>query len=82
MAMPIRSKFQLIVAALLLGTCRLLNAQLLTKEDLLREITTYEASSLQAKTPDMTGLQAGRIWLHLGTLYQDAGMYYQSEQAL
>jgi tetratricopeptide (TPR) repeat protein len=72
----------LMVAALLLGTCSLLNAQLLTKEDLRREIATYEASSLQAKTPDMTGLQAGRIWLHLGTLYQDAGMYYQAEQAL
>jgi tetratricopeptide (TPR) repeat protein len=82
MAMPIRLKFQLIVAALLLGTCRLLNAQLLTKEDLRKEIATYEASSLQAKTPDMTGLQAGRIWLHLGTLYQDAGMYHRSEQAL
>jgi tetratricopeptide (TPR) repeat protein len=87
MAMPIRLKrktaiFQLMVLATLLGTCRLLNAQLLTKEDVQKEIATYEAASLQAKTPDMPGLQAGRIWSHLGTLYQDAGMYRQAEQAL
>lgn len=87
MAMPIRLKsknaiFRLMVLGTLLGACRLLNAQLLTKEDLQKEIATYEAASLQAKTPDMPGLQAGRIWSHLGTLYQDAGMYRQAEQAL
>ena len=87
MAMPIclKSKnaiFQLMILGTLLGTCRLLNAPLLTKEDVQNEIATYEAASLQAKTPDMAGLQAGRIWSHLGTLYQDAGMYRQAEQAL
>jgi tetratricopeptide (TPR) repeat protein len=74
--------FQLIVIGLLLGTCGQLNAQLLTKKDVQREIATYETSSLQAETPEMPGLQAGRIWSHLGTLYQDAGMYQQAEQAL
>ena len=29
----------------------------------------------------MAALQAGRIWFHLGTLYQDAGKYGQSELA-
>jgi tetratricopeptide (TPR) repeat protein len=67
---------------MLLGTSRQLKAQLLTKEDVQKEIATYQAASLQAKIPDMPGLQAGRIWSHLGTLYQDVGMYRQSEQAL
>jgi tetratricopeptide (TPR) repeat protein len=84
MTMPIRLKketaiFQLIVLGVFLGTCGRLNSQLLTETDVQREIAT---SSLQAKTPDMPGLQAGRIWSHLGTLYQDAGMYRESEQAL
>jgi tetratricopeptide (TPR) repeat protein len=84
MTMPIRLKqgtaiFQLIVLGVLLGTCRRLNSQLLTEKDVQREIAS---SSLQAKSPDMPGLQAGRIWSHLGMLYQDAGMYRESEQAL
>lgn len=84
MTMPIRLKqgtaiFQLTVLGVLLGTCRRLNSQLLTEKDVQREIAS---SSLQAKSPDMPGLQAGRIWSHLGMLYQDAGMYRESEQAL
>jgi tetratricopeptide (TPR) repeat protein len=87
MSIPIRLKkgpaiFQLIVLEILLGTGWQLNAQLLTKEDLQKEITTYEAASLQAKTPNMPELQAGRIWWRLGTLYEDAGMYGQAEQVL
>src|SRR5271168_2992363 len=74
--------FQLIVLEILLATAWQLNGQLLTQQDVQKEIATYEAVSLQAKTPDMPELQAGRIWWHLGTLYQDAGMYGQSEQAL
>src|ERR1700758_152791 len=63
------------------GTGFQLNAQILTKEDLQKEIAVYEAASLHAETSDMTVLQAGQIWSHLGTLYQDAGMYGQSEPA-
>jgi tetratricopeptide (TPR) repeat protein len=58
-----------------------LNAQILTKEDLQKEIVVYEAASLHAGTSDMSAVQAGQIWSHLGTLYQDAGMYGQSERA-
>jgi tetratricopeptide (TPR) repeat protein len=83
---PIRLKsvsaiFQFLVLEILLATGWQLNGQLMTKEDLEREITTYQVAFQQAKTPDMTGVQAGRIWLHFGALYQDAGMYGQSEQA-
>jgi tetratricopeptide (TPR) repeat protein len=74
--------FQLIVVEIFLGTGWQLNAQLLTREDLQKEITTYQTASLQAKTPNMPELRAGRIWWHLGTLYLDAGMYGQSEHAL
>ena len=86
MTIPIRLKmvpavFQFLVLQILLATGWQLNGQLMTKEDLQQEITTYQAASLQAKPPVMPELQAGRIWLHLGTLYQDAGMYGQSEQA-
>ena len=62
-----------------MGLCA--KAQILTKEDLQKQIEIYEAVSLQAKTPDMPAIQAGQIWSHLGTLYQDAGMYGQSERA-
>lgn len=86
MTIPIRLKmipavFQFLVLQILFATGWQLNGQLMTKEDLEREITTYQVAFQQAKTPDMTGVQAGRIWLHFGALYQDAGMYGQSEQA-
>jgi tetratricopeptide (TPR) repeat protein len=74
--------FQVIVLEILLATAWQLNGQLLTQQDVQKEIATYEAVSQQAKTPDMPRLQAGRIWWRLGTLYQDAGMYGKSEQAL
>jgi tetratricopeptide (TPR) repeat protein len=58
-----------------------LSAQILTKEDLQKEIAVYEAASLHAETSNMPAIQAGRIWSHLGTLYQDTGMCGQSERA-
>lgn len=73
---------QLLFLPMTWGTGWQLNAQLLTKQDLEKEIIAYAAASIQAKTPDMPALQAGRIWSHLGVLYQDAGMYGKSEQAL
>ncbi len=61
--------------------CLPLNAQILTKEDLQRETAVYEAASHDAEPPHMPSIQAGRIWSHLGTLYQDAGKYGQSQMA-
>jgi tetratricopeptide (TPR) repeat protein len=58
-----------------------LNAQILTREELQKEIVVYEAASLHAETPNMSAIQAGQIWSRLGSLYQDAGMYGQSERA-
>jgi tetratricopeptide (TPR) repeat protein len=58
-----------------------LHAQILTKEELQKQIATYESASLRATSPEMSPLQAGHIWLRLATLYQDAGMYGQSERA-
>ena len=63
------------------GSGLYLNAQILTKEDLQKETTVYEAASLQAETSNMSALQAGQLWSRLGTLYQDAGKYGQSERA-
>jgi tetratricopeptide (TPR) repeat protein len=58
-----------------------IHAQILTKEELQKEIATYESASARANSPEMPPLQAGQIWSRLGMLYQDAGMYGQSERA-
>jgi len=58
-----------------------LNAQILTKDDLQKEIATYEAAARQTEASNLAALQAGRVWSHLGTLYQDAGRYEQSQLA-
>jgi tetratricopeptide (TPR) repeat protein len=63
------------------GTGLHANAQILTKESLQKEIAVYEAASLPAETSHMSAVQAGQIWSRLGTLYQDAGRYGQSERA-
>lgn len=57
------------------------NAQILTKEDLQKEIVVCEAAAHGAEPPSMSPDQAGRIWSRLGTLYQDAGKYDQSQIA-
>lgn len=56
------------------GVCLFLSAQIMTREDLQEQIGVYERASLEAKIPNMPATQAGRIWSHLGTLYQDAGL--------
>jgi tetratricopeptide (TPR) repeat protein len=58
-----------------------LNAQILTKEELQKETAVYEASSHDAEPPKVPSVQAGRIWSHLATLYQDAGRYGESQIA-
>ena len=73
--------FQIACSGVLSGMGLCANAQILTKEDLQKQIKIYEAASLQATIPKVPAIQAGQIWSHLGTLYQDAGMYGQSERA-
>jgi hypothetical protein len=58
-----------------------LDAQILTREDLQRETSAYEAASGSVKPPQMPAVEAGRIWLRLGVLYQDAGRFGQSKMA-
>jgi tetratricopeptide (TPR) repeat protein len=57
------------------------NAQILTRQYLEKEIQTYQALSTRAEPPSMEPVSAGRVWSHLGSLYEDAGMYAQSEMA-
>lgn len=58
-----------------------LNAQILTKDDLQKEIAVYEATSRDAEPPNMSSVQAGRIWSRLAILYQDVGKYSDSQIA-
>jgi tetratricopeptide (TPR) repeat protein len=77
-----RQRMSIMFACLATWMCSLpLSAQILTKEDLQKETMAYEAASRNAQRSDMPAVQAGRIWSHLGTLYQDAGKYDQSQSA-
>ena len=78
----VRSTRSSIILACLAACCASglqLNAQILTKGDLQRETAEYEAYSRSAEPPHMPAVEAGRIWLHLGILYQHAGKYGLSE---
>jgi tetratricopeptide (TPR) repeat protein len=78
------SKRSSIILACLAACCASglrLNAQILTRGDLQKEMAEYEAASRSAEPLHMPAVEAGRIWLHLGILYQDAGRYGQSEIA-
>ena len=57
------------------------HAQSSGRENLQMQIHNFEAISAQADPPAMAPVPAGRIWAHLGLLYDDAGMYPQSEAA-
>jgi tetratricopeptide (TPR) repeat protein len=57
------------------------NAQAADGSDLENQIRTFAIASLYADPPSMAPVPAGRIWSHLGSLYEDAGMYQQSEMA-
>ena len=75
-------RMSIMFACLATWMCSLpLSAQILTKEDLQKETMAYEAASRNAQRSNMPSVQAGRIWSHLGTLYQDAGKYDQSQAA-
>jgi tetratricopeptide (TPR) repeat protein len=70
-----------LAAGVLLGINPNTYAQILTKEELQKQIARYESASVGADIPKMAPLQAGQIWSRLGMLYQDAGRYGQSERA-
>lgn len=57
------------------------NAEVLSGADLQKQIQIYSAASQHADPPAMEPIAAGRIWRHLGSLYEDAGMYADSETA-
>lgn len=57
------------------------NSQSLTADDLEKQIQTYETLSRRAEPLLMEAVLAGRVWLHLGSLYEDAGRCAQSEMA-
>lgn len=56
-------------------------AQAQNRDDLTKQIELYRSASLHADPPEMTAVQAGRIWTRLGMLYEEAGKYVQSEMA-
>jgi tetratricopeptide (TPR) repeat protein len=58
-----------------------LNAQIMTRDDVQKQIGVYEEASRHTSGPSVPPLQAGRTWWRLGTLYQDAGMYGKAEPA-
>lgn len=58
-----------------------LGAQAQNKDDLKKQIDIYRAASVHAGPPAMSAARAGRIWTRLGALYEEAGMYTQSEMA-
>jgi tetratricopeptide (TPR) repeat protein len=57
------------------------NAQILTVNDLRTQLRVYTELATRADPPAMAALPAGRIWFRLGSLYQDAGLFVQSEMA-
>jgi tetratricopeptide (TPR) repeat protein len=57
------------------------NAEVLSGADLQKEIQIYSAASQHTDPPEMEPVAAGLIWRHLGSLYEDAGMYADSETA-
>lgn len=70
-----------ITLCVFLSDPRWTKSQTLTHSRLETEIQTYQALSVRAEPPAMVPVSAGRVWSHLGSLYEDAGMYPQSEMA-
>lgn len=58
-------RIALIAAACLVGMPNA-HSQILTKDDLQKELATYQAISLKTTTANMTAVQAGQIWSRLG----------------
>ena len=71
----------LILPGLIVGMIPQLKGQMLTKEDLQRQIELYEKALAKNKASNPPTVQTGRIQLNLATLYQDAGQYERSEEA-
>lgn len=58
-----------------------LQAQAPGNNDLRQQIEMYRTAAAKAEPPAMQPVAAGRIWSRLGSLYEDAGMYEESEMA-
>jgi tetratricopeptide (TPR) repeat protein len=71
----------MITLGMILSSPSRIISQALTSHDLEKEIQTYQVLSMRAEPPSMEPPAAGRVWSHLGSLYEDAGMYVQSEMA-
>lgn len=69
----------IVAVCIFLSDPRLARPQNLTSQGLSKEIHTYQALSRRAESMDP--VSAGRVWSHLGSLYEDSGMYTQSEMA-
>jgi tetratricopeptide (TPR) repeat protein len=57
------------------------SGQILNNEDLRKQISAYQLASEHAEPPYMSSVSVGRVWSHLGTLYEDAGIYHESASA-
>ncbi|MFZ0305722.1 MAG: tetratricopeptide repeat protein [Terracidiphilus sp.] len=74
--------FLIAIGSLILFVCALsAHSQAFRGEELQKQIYNYEAISAHADPPTMAPVPASRVWEHLGALYEDAGMYPQSETA-
>ena len=71
----------LLVLLGLSGLSSQLSAQQTAHDTLQEQIQTYSAVAATANPPGVNSVAAGRIWAHLGTLYENAGMYSQSESS-
>jgi tetratricopeptide (TPR) repeat protein len=83
-AWPFRASLpatRLILFSLIAGLLPRASAQMLTQNDLRRQIEIYENTLAKPENRHIPALQKGRIYLHLGRLYQDAGLYNRSEEA-
>ncbi|MBV9267891.1 MAG: tetratricopeptide repeat protein [Acidobacteriaceae bacterium] len=70
----------LVGLSMLTGAAPGINAQMLTKDDLHHEIARYEAAVSNAQSSTGSPVELGRLRVYLATLYEDAGLYDQSEK--
>lgn len=73
-----QSAIAVAICAVLEYSCEA-NAQVVSGADLETQIQIYSAASQKADPPAMEPVAAGGVWRHLGSLYEDAGRYAESE---
>jgi tetratricopeptide (TPR) repeat protein len=75
-------KVHIAIVALVLSAAAVgVRAQMTSGEDLKQQIHQFEGLAARAEHSATTPIVAGRLLAHLGQLYEDAGMYSQSETA-